>query len=264
VKTKITVGDITIRRGVSTLLFIALACSSMAADEVATTPPDLKIIVYGSTGQAGSRIVNEALVRGYLVTAVSRDVARVKNQHENISAVQGDILDPKSVADLVTGHAAIVVSVRGSSDKSRDPDKTTQHVAARLLVNVLRNMGDQAPRLIYVGGAGSLEVAPGVPYADSMPRIMRMFIPRSLRQEIRGQQLTLAYLRTVEDVRWTYISPAKKFKPGERTGDFRIGGDQMLTNARGKSAISMEDFAIALLDEIENASHIRTRFSVAY
>jgi len=264
VKAENTVADIATRRVLSILLFIVLACSSMASAEFATTPASLKIIVYGSTGRAGSRIVNEALTRGHLVTAVSRDVARVKQQHESISAVQGDILDPESVAKLVTGHDAIVVSVRGSSDKSKDPDKTTQFVAAGLLVDVLRDIGDRAPRLIYVGGAGSLEVAPGVLYADSIPRVMRIFMPRSLRQEIRGQQLTLAYLRTVEDVRWTYISPAKKFKPGKRTGVYRIGGDQMLTDPNGRSAISMEDFAIALVDELENSSHIRMRFSVAY
>ena len=91
-----------------------------------------------------------------------------------------------------------------------------------------------------------------------------MMMPRSLRQEIGGHVLTLQYLRTVDDVRWTYISPAKKFGPGERTGLYRIGGDQMLKDANGKSVISMEDFAVALIDEAENSRHVRARFSVAY
>ena len=258
------VGTMAARRLLSIFLFAVLASNSVASDEVATAPVSLKIIVYGATGRVGSRIVNEALTRGHQVTAVSRNIARVKQQHEKLSAVQGDILDPESVADLVTGHDVIVVSVRGSSDKSKDPQKTTHRVAAELLVGVLRDMGDRAPRLIYVGGAGSLEVAPGVVYADRIPILMRMMMPRSLRREIKGQQLTLAYLRTVEDIRWTFLSPAKKLKPGKRTGIYRIGGDQMLTDENGKSTISMEDFAVALIDEAENSRHIGTRFSVAY
>lgn len=256
--------SIAIRQLVAVMFFTILACSSLASDEIVTTPASLKIIVYGSTGQVGSRVVNEALNRGHQVTAVSRDPARVKQRHENLAAVRGDILDPESLADLVAGQDVIVVSVRGSADQSKDPDKATQRVAAELLVGVLRDMGDSAPRLIYVGGAGSLEVKPGVIYADSIRGIMRLMMPRSLRQEIRGQVLTLEYLRTVDDVRWTYISPAKKFKPGERTGIYRIGGNQMLKDAKGKSMISMEDFSVALIDEAETSGHVGTRFSVAY
>ncbi len=121
-------------------------------------------------------------------------------------------------------------------------------------------MEEHAPRLIYVGGAGSLEIKPGVLYADSLP----IFMPRSIRQEVQGHVLTLEYLRTVEDVQWTYISPAKKFAPGKRTGIYRIGGDQMFFDKKGKSKISMEDFAVALIDEAENSQHLRERFSVAY
>jgi hypothetical protein len=133
-------------------------------------------------------------------------------------------------------------------------------MAADILVGVLRDLRDSAPRLIYVGGAGSLEVEPGVLYADKLP----IFMPRFIRQEIEGHLLTLEFLRTADEVRWTYISPAKKFKPGKRTGVYRIGGDQMLLDKKGKSKISMEDFAVALIDEAENSAHVRERFSVAY
>ena len=247
------------------LIFLALlAAGSIASYETKTTSLGLKIIVYGSTGRVGSRVVNEALSRGHKVTAVSRDPARVRQQHENLAIVQGDILDRKSVGELVLGQDVIVVSVRGSADKSKDPEKAIHRVAAELLVGVLRDLGEHAPRLIYVGGAGSLEVKPGVLYADSIPGVVRMMMPRSLRQEIGGHVLTLQYLRTVDDVRWTYISPAKKFGPGERTGNYRIGGDQMLKDENGKSMISMEDFAVALIDEAENSRQVGARFSVAY
>ena len=237
---------------------------SLAADEAESEPASSKLIVYGATGRVGSRVVEEALSRGHRVTAVSRDPSRVTQQHPNLLAVQGDVLDPESVARLVVGHDVIVVAVRGSVDKSKDPQKTVHRLAAEVLVEVLRDLGESAPRLIYVGGAGSLEVKPGVLYADSIPRLMRMMMPGSLRQEIAGHVLVLEYLRSVDDVRWTYMSPAKKFGPGERTGIYRIGGDQMLKDEKGKSIISMEDFSVALVDEIETPTFVGKRFSVAY
>jgi putative NADH-flavin reductase len=247
------------------LLFLELSVAgSIASDEVAVSPVSLKIIVYGSTGRVGSRVVNEALQRGHQVTAVSRDTARIKQEHENLAVAQGDVLDRERIGELVVGQDVVVVSVRGSVDKSKDPEKAVHRVAAELLVAAMRDLGERAPRLIYVGGAGSLEVKPGVLYADSIPGVVRMVMPRSLRQEISGHVLTLEYLRTVDDVRWTYVSPAKKFEPGERTGIYRIGGDQMLKDANGRSMISMEDFAVAVIDEAENSSHVGTRFSVAY
>ena len=241
-------------------LLVVLVGIGFASYGHPVTSGGLKIIVYGSTGRVGSRIVNEALNRGHEVTAVSRDPARIKQQNDRLSAVKGDILEAESIARLVADQDVIVVSVRGSVDGSKDPEKTIQRVAAEILVGVLRNMGERAPRLIYVGGAGSLEIKPGVLYADGLP----IFMPRSIRQEVQGHVLTLEYLRTVEDVRWTYISPAKKFAPGKRTGIYRIGGDQMLFNKKGKNEISMEDFAVALIDEAENSEHLRERISAAY
>lgn len=219
----------------------------------------LNFIVYGATGNVGSRVVSEALNRGHQVTAVSRNPSKVKKQHENLSVVKGDVLDSQSVAELVTDHDVVVVSVKGSADGSRDPEQAVHRLAADVLITTLRNLGDGAPRLIYVGGAGSLEVEPGVLYADTVK-----FVPKSIRQEINGHVLTLEYLRTVEDVAWTYISPAKSFKRGKRSGNYRIGGDQMLVDKKGKSKISMEDFAVALVDEAENSNFIGKRFSVAY
>jgi len=248
------------RLQVVVLIAVFLAGASFASDDIKTGPASLKLIVYGATGRVGSRVVDEALNRGYRVTAVSRDPARVTRKHENLSAIQGNVLDPESVAALIDGQDVVVVSVRGSVDKSKDPEKTVHRMAAEILVGVLRGKGDSAPRLIFVGGAGSLEIEPGVLYAEDLPKLMPGFI----RQEIQGHLLTLEYLRTVDDVSWTYISPAKKFKPGKRTGIYRIGGDEMLLDKKGKSKISMEDFAVALIDEVENSAHVMERFSVAY
>jgi putative NADH-flavin reductase len=221
----------------------------------------LRILVYGATGKIGSLVVDEALHRGHSVTAVSRNPSRITQQHENLSAVAGDLLDSDSIASLANDQDVIIISVRGIVGKSKKPENAIQRIAVEKVVNVLRAIGDDAPRLIHVGGAGSLEVKPGVLYADKIPKV---FLPKSLELEIAGQVLALEYLRTVTDVGWSYATPAKNFTNGKRTGTFQIGGDQLLEDARGKSRISRADFAVALIDEAENAEHVKQRFSVAY
>lgn len=221
----------------------------------------LKVLVYGATGKVGNQAVSEALNRGHIVTAVSRDPSRIIQTHEKLTAVQGDVLDPESVASLVIGQDVVIISVRGVLGKSKDPNDAVPLIAVKNLVSTLRDMGDTAPRLIHVGGSGSLEVKPGVSYADTLPML---FIPRKLQVEIEGQVLALQYLRTVTDVDWSYATPAKNFTNGKRTGIFRIGGDQLLESSSGRSRISRADFAVALIDEVETAEHIRQRYSVVY
>ena len=221
----------------------------------------LKILVYGATGKVGSRVVEEALNRGHLVTAVSRDPSRITNIHDHLTAVQGDILDPESVASLVVDQDIVIVSVRGIAGKSKDPNDAVPRIGIEMVVNALRDMEDAAGRVIHVGGSGSLEVEAGVVYADKLPKVL---LPKKLELEIAGQVLALEYLRTVTDVEWSYATPAKNFTNGERTGVFRIGGDQLLEDSRGRSRISRADFAVALIDEAENAEYVRQRFSVVY
>jgi putative NADH-flavin reductase len=221
----------------------------------------LKILIYGASGKVGSHVVDEALNRSHLVTAVSRDPSRITKIQHNLSVVQGDILDPESVASLVADQDIVIISVRGIVGKSKDPNDVVPYIAVKNVVKALRDIGDEAPRLIHVGGSGSLEVEPGVLYADKLPKV---FLPKSLELEIAGQVLALEYLRTVTDVGWSYATPAKNFTNGKRTGTFQIGGDQLLEDSRGRSRISRADFAVALIDEAENAEHVQQRFSVAY
>ena len=221
----------------------------------------LKILVYGATGKIGTHVVEEALDRSHIVTAVSRDPAKITKTHDNLTAVQGDILDSESIARLVAGQDVVIVSVRGVAHKSKDPNDAIQRIAVEKLVDTFRELGDDAPRLIHVGGAGSLEVEPGTLYADRLPKV---FIPKSLELEIAGQILALEYLRTVKDVNWTYATPPKNFTNGKRTGVFQIGGDQVLEDSRGRSRVSRADFAVALIDEAESNEHAMRRFSVAY
>ena len=239
------------------LIVLMLIYSISGAEDSAS----LKILVYGATGKVGTHVVDEASQRGHIVTAVSRDPSRIKQQHQNLSAVAGDLLDSDSIASLVVDQDVVVISVRGIIGNSKNPEDTIQRIAVEKVVKVLREIGDDAPRLIHVGGSGTLEVEPGVLYADKIPKL---FVPKFLELEIQGQVLALEYLRAVTDVKWSYATPAKNFTNAERTGVFRIGGDKLLEDERGKSRISRADFAVALVDEAEAAAYIRKRFSVAY
>lgn len=221
----------------------------------------LDIVIYGATGEVGSHAVQEALDRGHRVTAVSRNPAQVEMQHANLSVVKGDLLDRTSVADTVAGKDVVILSVRGVIGDSGTPESALQFIAAEMLVDVLFPLGSSAPRLIHVGGSGSLEVEPGVLFAATLPKIL---LPKNLEVEILGQIMALEFYRKVDDVDWTYVTPPKHFTNGPRTGVFRTGGDRALEDSRGRTRLSRADFAVALVDEAEQAQYPRQRISVAY
>ena len=225
------------------------------------TDHTLDIVVYGATGEVGSHVVREALDRGHRVTAVSRRPEQVEMQHDNLAVVKGDLLDAVSVTEAVTGQDVVILSVRGVIGDSGSPASALQFIAAETLVDALFRQEDRAPRLIHVGGSGSLEVEPGVLYAEKLPKIL---VPKKLGVEILGQILALEFYRKVDDVRWTYVTPPKNFTNGPRTGVFRIGGNRALQDDRGKTRVSRADFAVALIDEAEQAKHLRQQISVAY
>jgi putative NADH-flavin reductase len=214
----------------------------------------LDISVIGGAGTIGQRIVQEALQRGHRVTIIVRDPARVDQRHERQTVSQGDVLDAARIAMLVDGQD-VVVSAVGSA-RAKSPDPSLYRRAAESLVTALRTLGESAPRLIVVGGAGSLQDASGKLLVDRLPEKRK---PESL-----GQKAALDYYRTIDDVQWTYVSPAAHIAPGKRTGVFRRGGDQLIVDDKGESRISMEDYAVALIDEAENPQYIRKRFTVGY
>jgi putative NADH-flavin reductase len=217
----------------------------------AATP--LKITVYGGSGNIGQRIVQEALNRGHEVKVVVRDLSSVKIKNPKLTAVQGDVLNSGQVAETVAGQDVVVSAV---SFRGKNPDFGGYKKAAESLVSALRGLGSKAPRLLVVGGAGSLETSPG--------HLLVEKIPEQFHGEVLGQKAALDYYRTVSDVSWTYFSPAGQISPGERTGKFRLGGDQLVADSKGESRISMEDFAVAMLDEIEKPAHVRKRFTIGY
>ena len=243
------------------LLLLVTLLPGLPAVGADATEAGLNILVYGATGKIGTHVVTEALNRGHAVTAVSRNPSRITRQQENLSAVKGDLLDTDSIRSLATGQDVVIISVRGVIGDSKTPESALQYLAVKNVVATLRKLGDDAPRLIHVGGSGTLEVRPGVMYADKLPRL---FLPKDLELEIQGQILALAFLRTVDDVNWTYATPPKNLTNGRRKGSYRTGGDRMLKDKRGRNLVSRADFAIALVDEAESAAHNMRRFSVAY
>lgn len=204
------------------------------------------IVVYGGTGNIGSRIVTEALNRGHNVTVVSR--TGKAHQEGRLNAIEGDILNAADVAKVIAGKD-VVISVVNNREASFFTD------AAKSVVTALRQDGKAAPRLIWLGGASSLEVEPGKRLLDTTPGATGSRL---------GHTQVLDYLRTINDVKWTFVSPSMDIRPGQRTGKFRIGGDQLLKDAKGDSRISIEDFAVAIVDEIEKPQQLQKRFTVGY
>ncbi|HVW85842.1 MAG TPA: NAD(P)-dependent oxidoreductase [Bryobacteraceae bacterium] len=209
----------------------------------------MNVVLLGASGMIGSRILNELISRGHQVTAVVRDPTKVE-AHENVTATAGDIFNPDSVADAARG-GDVVVSAYGPGPEN--PDVLLN--ATRGLIAGVAKSG--VKRLVAVGGAGSLEVAPGVRLVDT-PAFPPEWRSIALRHR---DALDLLRASTLD---WTSISPAAYIHPGDRTGTYRLGKDQLVVNDRGESEISAEDFAIAVADEVENPRHSRERFTAGW
>jgi len=239
------------------LAILALACASVAgASEPAESSAQatLRIVIVGGTGTIGQRIVREALERGHHLTLVARDPATVTEKHERLAVIQGNVLDASGVAALAKGKD-VLISATGVA-RDRDPDYSFYRRAAESLVAAMRSLGSDAPRLLVVGGVGSLQRTDGTPVIDN--------VPADRKPEHLGQKAALDYYRGVADVKWTYLSPPGRIAPGERTGKYRLGKDQLVVDDQGESRISMEDYAVAMIDEAENPRHVGQRFTVGY
>jgi putative NADH-flavin reductase len=235
-------------RLLSFMLSLALIAAGVGTAHAARA---LRIVVYGGTGNIGQRIVHEALARGHTVTVVVRDPSAMAGQPPRLNVLKGDVLDSAEVARTISGSDVVVSAV---AFRAPAPDSAAYSRAAESLVTALRRLGPPAPYLIVVGGAGSLQQPPGV----------HIEIPAAWKDEVKGQNDSLAFYRAISDVRWTYFSPAFLITPGTRTGKFRLGADQLITDAKGDSRISMEDYAVAVIDEAEKPAHIRKRFTIGY
>ncbi|GGS80896.1 NAD(P)-dependent oxidoreductase [Streptomyces cinerochromogenes] len=213
----------------------------------------MKIVLLGATGMVGSRIAAEAVARGHEVVAVSRSGSAPVDS-PRLTAAAGDAGSATEVAGLVEEADAVACALVPPRDGS-DPCAPFAALYDAVL-NGVRSAGVR--RVVIVGGAGSLDVAPGTVLRDTPG------FPDEVKPEADAHAALLATLRGVSDLEWTYVSPAALIAPGERTGTFRVGGDSLLTDAEGNSRISAEDYAVAFVDEIEKAAHPKARISVAY
>ncbi|MFK0159817.1 NAD(P)-dependent oxidoreductase [Streptomyces sp. NPDC090493] len=214
-----------------------------------------KIALFGATGTIGARILDEALRRGHLVTAVVRDPAKLTRNDPELTVVTGDVLDPESVAEVAEGQDVVVSAVGGGDGPGHI---ATIRPGVESLVTGIRGLGEPAPRLVLVGGAGSLRTPDGTLVWDAEG------LPEFLLQIMHAHGDALDFCRTVSDVRWTSLSPAATIEPGERTGVYRIAKEDLIIAEDGSSRISAEDYAVALLDEIEQPRHTGERFTVGY
>jgi putative NADH-flavin reductase len=201
-----------------------------------------RIALIGASGQAGSRILKELSDRGHVVTAIARNPEKIASL-ANVTAKKGDVWDKSGLAALLRGHDAVVSAVHFSASD------------AKTLIEAVRAAG--VKRYLVVGGAGSLEAAPGKRLVDQPD------FPAAYKAEATKGAEFLDLLKDEKDLDWTFLSPSALFVAGERTGKFRLGKDTLLSNDKG-SSISFEDYAIALVDEIEKPTHSRQRFTVGY
>lgn len=213
----------------------------------------MKIALIGATGFVGSAILKEALDRGHEVTAIVRNPDRL-TPHEKLRPVKGDVYHEDEVVRLVAGSDAVISAFNPGWS---DTDIYSRQVkGARSIINGVKKAG--VKRLLFVGGAGSLEVTPGVQSLD-MPGF-----PAEYKQGALATREALNMLREEMGLEWSFLSPSADLFSGQRTGRFRLGTDQLLTDAQGESRISVEDYAMAMIDEMEKPQHIRRRFTVGY
>jgi putative NADH-flavin reductase len=209
----------------------------------------MKVALYGSTGKAGSRILKELISRGHRVTAIARDPAKLEGI-AGITSKKDDLSDVNRTTAAIRGVDAVISAYGPPQDKTDEIVEVTQRQ-----VEAVKRAG--TPRLLVVGGAGGLNVAPGVTLLESG------YLPDAYKPIAKSHVRALKVLEA-SDIDWTYLAPAAYFGPGERTGKFRVGKDELIANEKQESRISMEDYAIALVNELEKPAHRKQRFSVGY
>ena len=212
----------------------------------------MKFTLYGASGMIGSRILTEALRRGHTVTGVVRNPDALAPQ-PGLTVVTGDVTNPASVAATAAG-SDVAISAYSPGSGPQEALSAASHALLDGLATA------KVPRVIVVGGAGGLEVAPGKRLMDT-PEFPEMYKARAAAQ-FESIQLLIASPGT--PVSWTVVSPAAYIEPGERTGHFRVGGISFMTDANGASRISAEDYAIAIVDEAETGAALNRWISVAY
>lgn len=213
----------------------------------------MKIALMGATGFVGSAILKEALDRGHEVTAIVRHPEKLPS-HPKLHPQKGDVYDADGMARLITGHDAVISAFNPGWG---NPDIYNLQVkGTRAIIDSVKKAGIK--RVLFVGGAGSLEVEPNV-QALELPGF-----PAEWKEGALATREALYTLRKESGLDWSFLSPSADIAPGQRTGKFRLGTNQMLKDTNGRSHISTQDYAVAMIDEVEQPKHSRQRFTVGY
>lgn len=213
----------------------------------------MKIALIGATGYVGAPLLQEALQRGHQVTALVRHPEKLA-AHPRLSSVQANVQDTAKLAEQLRGHDVVISAFNPGWGVA---DIREQFISgSRSIIAASKQAGTQ--RLLVVGGAGSLYVAPGLQLIDTAD------FPAEYKEGAEGARQVLNLLRDEQALEWTFLSPAALLVPGPRTGKFRLGNDELLMNGDEPGSVSVADLAVALIDEAEQPQHIRQRFTLAY
>jgi len=213
----------------------------------------MKVALLGATGFVGAALLEELVRRGHAVTAILRHPEKLQG-HDNVTAVRGDVYDADSLADALRGHEALI-SAFNPGWKNPDIYKDQVRGTATIL-SAVRMAG--VTRVLWVGGAGGLIAPHGARMLDN-PNF-----PEAIRAGAMATLNAFEQLQNEPGLDWTYLAPSARLESGGRTGHFRLGGDELLVDANGDSHISVEDYAVAMIDELEQPAHMRQRFTVGY
>lgn len=212
----------------------------------------MKIAIIGATGFVGSALLLEAVARGHEITALVSNPSKVP-AYPTVTATQADVLSQDSLTEKLDGHDAVISAFSGHAQS----DVLGYYVEGiRSIISATKAAGVR--RLLVVGGAGTLEVAPGVQLIDT-PQF-----PAQWKATAEGARQALTLLHNEQELDWTLLAPSAHLEPGERTGKFRIAKEQLLLDESGQSHISLPDYAVAMTDELEQPAHSRSIFTVGY
>lgn len=216
----------------------------------------MKIALIGATGFVGTALVAELLQRGHQVTALARNPAKLQAR-PNLAAKALDAYDPDAVAAAVKGHDAVVSAFNPGWDDPALYDRFMK--GSQAIVGGIEQSG--VKRLVVVGGAGSLFVAPGLQLVDTPE--FASHVPPNIVPGAKAARDALTAMRGNTALDWTFVSPPAMLAPGERTGTYRVGGEDLLMAGAAPAGISVADLAVAIVDEVETPRHVRARFTVA-
>src|SRR5450759_156278 len=214
-----------------------------------------KIVLIGASGFVGSAILKEALDRGHKVIAVVRHPEKIKAVHKNLVVRQGDVSLSDTVTDVCKSADAVISAYNPGWQNPEIAEKTTK--VYRSILDGVRQAG--VKRFLVVGGAGSLFISPGKRLMDAG------LMPESFLPAVRAlADVYLIDLTAEKIIDWVFFSPAGDLHQGNRTGNFRLGKDDLIVNEKGESKISVQDYAVAMIDELEKSAHHRERFTIGY